>query len=216
MDEDNLYFIFENCSYGDLSTLISKSKNGLDNEMAVQYAAEIVTALEFMHGKGYVHRDLKPENIMIGDDKHVRIIDLGDSKNFESFESCAEITNNYMHKKENPEEVDENEFFQSEDSGSDSRGTFCGTALYVSPEMLEESLAIPASDLWALGCIIYRMHSRLVPFQGPTEIATFDKILKREIHWPDNMSPDTCDIIDRLLQVDPRRRLGYQGFHELK
>jgi 3-phosphoinositide dependent protein kinase-1 len=86
MDEDNLYFIFENCCHGDLSKLIAKTKNGLENEVAVHYAAEIVSALEFMHGKRFVHRDLKPENIMIGDDKHIRIIDLGDAKDFENEE----------------------------------------------------------------------------------------------------------------------------------
>lgn len=34
-------------------------------------------------------------------------------------------------------------------------GTFCGTPLYVSPEMLEKSLTSPGCDLWALGVIIY-------------------------------------------------------------
>jgi 3-phosphoinositide dependent protein kinase-1 len=65
--------------------------------------------------------------------------------------------------------------------------------------MLEESLAIPASDLWALGCIIYRMHTGRVPFEGPSEIATFDKILTRDIKWPENMDSDTRDVIDKLL-----------------
>ena len=37
----------------------------------------------------------------------------------------------------------------------EARGTFVGTPLYVSPEMLEDSAALPASDLWALGCIIF-------------------------------------------------------------
>ena len=82
-----------------------------------------------------------------------------------------------MYKKEHPEEVKENAAFEEEVTGPDPRGTFVGTALYVSPEMLEESLALPASDLWALGCIIYRMHTGKVPFEGATEIATFDKIL---------------------------------------
>jgi serine/threonine protein kinase len=35
------------------------------------------------------------------------------------------------------------------------KGTFCGTPLYVSPEMLEKSISSPGSDLWALGVIIY-------------------------------------------------------------
>lgn len=62
--------------------------------------------------------------------------------------------------------------------------------------MLEESLTLPASDLWALGCIIFRMHTGRVPFQGPTEIMTFEKILTREIQWPDNINLDARDLID--------------------
>ena len=83
MDDDNLYFVFENCSHGDLSHLIKMQDKGLDYPLAVHYAAETVCALEFMHSKKFIHRDLKPENIMIGDDLHLRIIDLGDAKDFE-------------------------------------------------------------------------------------------------------------------------------------
>ena len=35
------------------------------------------------------------------------------------------------------------------------RGSFVGTPLYVAPEMLEDNLSGPYTDLWALGCIIY-------------------------------------------------------------
>ena len=60
-----------------------------------------------------------------------------------------------------------------------ARPTFCGTPFYVSPEMLEDSLALPESDLWALGCIIYRMHSGKMPFEGPNEMETFGLIVNR-------------------------------------
>jgi serine/threonine protein kinase len=48
----------------------------------------------------------------------------------------------------------------------DSRGSFVGTPLYVSPEMLEDNLALPASDLWALGVIVFSMHTGKMPFDG--------------------------------------------------
>ena len=47
---------------------------------------------------------------MIGDDKHVRIIDLGDAKDFETYDQCAEWADKYMHKKEHPEEIEESNF----------------------------------------------------------------------------------------------------------
>jgi 3-phosphoinositide dependent protein kinase-1 len=65
--------------------------------------------------------------------------------------------------------------------------------------MLEENVALPASDLWALGCIIFQMHTGRVPFDGQSQLNIFDKILSKNIDWPMNMHPDTKDLIDKLL-----------------
>jgi serine/threonine protein kinase len=40
------------------------------------YAAEIISALEYMHDKCIIHRDLKPENILISDNWHLKIVML--------------------------------------------------------------------------------------------------------------------------------------------
>ena len=87
------------------------------------------------------------------------------------------------------------------DKPRNRRDTFVGTPLYVSPEMLSYSKSLPASDLWALGCIIYHMHVGKVPFEARSEIATFDKILNRQLEFPAeaNLSDATKNVIDRLL-----------------
>ena len=90
----------------------------------------------------------------------------------------------------------------------DRRDTFVGTPLYVSPEMLEQNKSLPANDLWALGCIIYRMHVGEVPFKASNENAVFQKIINRDVEFPPDMEADTKDIIDKLLQVKPETRLG--------
>jgi serine/threonine protein kinase len=43
-------------------------------ELARFYAAEIVSALEFMHSKRIVHRDLKPENILLDKNYHIKVV----------------------------------------------------------------------------------------------------------------------------------------------
>jgi len=44
------------------------------------------------------------------------------------------------------------------------RGSFVGTAEYVSPEMLNHTYCGKAGDLWALGCIIYQLFAGKTPF----------------------------------------------------
>jgi serine/threonine protein kinase len=46
------------------------------------------------------------------------------------------------------------------------RGTQVGTVNYMAPEMIKNNQAYLATDLWALGCIIFKMLSGSVPFEG--------------------------------------------------
>lgn len=50
------------------------------------YAAEIVVALEYLHGLNIIHRDLKPENILLDEMMHIRVTDFGSAKVLEEGE----------------------------------------------------------------------------------------------------------------------------------
>ena len=65
--------------------------------------------------------------------------------------------------------LDSGNYFQTDKDVSyliPQQGTFCGTPLYVSPEMLEKSISSPGADLWALGVIIYELICGSVPFKS--------------------------------------------------
>lgn len=94
------------------------------------------------------------------------------------------------------------------DMKSDMKNTFVGTAEYVSPEVLCDQPAGPATDLWALGCIIYQMFTGFSPFKDKTEYLVFRKILEMKYSFPDSIPPDAMDLIKSLLLVDPTKRLG--------
>ena len=81
------------------------------------------------------------------------------------------------------------------------KGTFVGTVNYLAPEMIKDSDATCASDLWALGCMIFKMYTGKVPFPGMSETACFPNILSRKIDWPKNMEVDpyVVDLVDCLL-----------------
>jgi serine/threonine protein kinase len=65
---------------GDLSTLLAEYV-AFDEDVARQYLAETVLAVEFLHAHGIIHRDIKPDNLLIGADGHVRLTDFGLSSN---------------------------------------------------------------------------------------------------------------------------------------
>jgi 3-phosphoinositide dependent protein kinase-1 len=108
-------------------------------ELVKFYAAELVSALDYMHGKQIAHRDLKPENILIDASYHLKITDFGEAKKFSN----------------EKQDTDANEEEDDFENDGMPRGSFVGTPLYVAPEMLNENISNTFTDLWALGCIIY-------------------------------------------------------------
>ena len=91
----------------------------------------------------------------------------------------------------------------------DRRDTFVGTINYMSPEMIDNSVSVLESDLWALGCIIFKMVAGRVPFPGLQLYQVGPLISARDIAWPEQEMDAACrDVIDRLLQLDPKARLG--------
>lgn len=184
---ESLYYIMELAPNSDL--LENIKKHGKFNLKTTQfYAAEIVSALRYLHVKqGIVHRDLKPENILLSNDFHVKLTDFGTAKKL----------------------------------GKDKKArsnSFVGTAEYISPEALDPDLKLiyKTSDLWALGCIIYQMLTGKPPFKGTTQHLTFEKVLEGEVEFPEDMPPVAVDIITKLLNRDPEKRLGASGYKEIK
>jgi 3-phosphoinositide dependent protein kinase-1 len=74
--------------------------------------------------------------------------------------------------------------------------------------MLNDNRSGPATDLWALGCIIYQMRVGNVPFNGQHEQEVFQKITDRQLQFPNDLEPEAIDLIDQLLHLDPQQRLG--------
>ncbi len=142
--------------------------------------------LAYLHGHGIVHRDLKPDNILIRTDGRPVLTDFG------------LVTQMWG------------------DGGRhmvDAAEQRSGTPTYMAPEQITGELGDPRIDLYALGCILYELVAGQPPFPGPT----VRDVLAAHLHQvPPPLSAFVEDVpeplerlIARLLEKEPRRRLGY-------
>ncbi|KAI9118855.1 hypothetical protein K1719_010300 [Acacia pycnantha] len=195
-DTFSLYMALESCEGGELFDQITR-KGRLSEEEARFYAAEVVDALDYIHNLGLIHRDIKPENLLLTAEGHIKIADFGSVKPIQDCQIMDFLPN----------------------AASDDRAsTFVGTAAYVPPEVLNSSPATFGNDLWALGCTLYQMLSGTSPFKDASEWLIFQRIMARNIQFPDYFSDEARDLIDRLLDLDPSRRpgAGPNGYTVLK
>ena len=152
-------------------------------KQALEYAGQILDALDAAHRKGITHRDLKPPNILVTK-QGVKLLDFGLAKRSGPLqESDATLT-----------------------SALTGKGEILGTLQYMSPEQLQGKEADARSDLFSFGCVLYEMLTGKRAFEGESAGSVIAAILERE-PAPLNLAPPLERVIRTCLAKDPDQRL---------
>ena len=141
---------------------------------------EIASALQFLHSAGMVHRDIKPSNILVDSLGKPRILDFGIAKYIGSAEEIQEAL----------------------------RLRKVGTPGYVAPEQIR-GRALPASDVYSLGVILYRMLAGRLPFQGKKKqvlVAHLTKVPRSPTEIVGDADAELSRLAMRMLRKDPAAR----------
>ena len=65
-----------------------------------------------------------------------------------------------------------------------------------------------SADLWALGCIIYKMATGKTPFGGGSQYLIFKNVEEAKPEIPKDMNPEIVSLLSKLLIKNPKARLG--------
>lgn len=103
---------------------------------------------------------------------------------------------------------------------TDKSFTFCGTPEYMAPEQLVQEVNFGHGkevDYWSLGIILYEMYVGTPPFYGRDVFSIYSRILKNKVYFPEGFDPMLKDLIYKLTQKNPKKRIGTKyGVEEIK
>lgn len=199
---EKLYLVLAFVNGGELFHHLQKEQR-FDVNRARFYTAELLCALECLHGFNVIYRDLKPENILLDYTGHIALCDFGLCK---------------LDMKDEDRTNSKSSMFHVITMRQLIVLAFCGTPEYLAPELLQGTGYTKAVDWWTLGVLLYEMLTGLPPFYDENTNEMYRKILSEPLHFPgpEIVPPAARDLLSKLLDRDPTRRLGAKGASEIK
>jgi len=187
-EEKGLHFIVQELVEGHTLGDELQRVGKLPPARALDIAIQVGQALEEAARHAIIHRDVKPDNILIGEDGMVKLADLGLAKS------------------------------ATQDQNLTGGGMMLGTPYFMAPEQVRSNDEVDhRSDLYSLGCTIYRLLCGVLPYQGDTVFNVLTQHVMGKIPDPRQADPDVPDdvaeIVMRLMAKDPGER--YQSATEL-
>lgn len=182
-DSTSIYIIMELCETS-LSTFIRKRQR-LAEKSCRYFLRMIAEAMKYLRDNNISHFDLKPQNLLLTKENSVYVLKLCDF----GFASISE--------------EEEAEYGVK------------GSPLYMGPEIILTKKYDARADLWSIGIILYECLFGNAPYSSSSLEELLEKVKNQQkIDIPGNskISHECEDLLHRLLQHDPNKRISFQEF----
>jgi tetratricopeptide (TPR) repeat protein len=147
----------------------------------IEWLGMLAQALHYLHRHHIYHGDIKPENVIVSQEGAVTLVDFGFAQRFGE----ANPVDHKVH-------------------------TVKGTLNYIAPELFGKGRYSAASDLYALGVMLYEWATGHLPFEESVAAQLIPTILWKPppspLKFNEDLSPVLSDLILRLLQKNPLDR----------
>jgi serine/threonine protein kinase len=196
VDNDRHYIVMEYVE-GRSGAQLLQTQGRLGPAIAVEIGTQACAGLEYAHRQGIIHRDVKPGNLMVIGGPAGRGNSRATAHDPPTEEMTVKLTDFGIAR-------------AAEQTRLTQVGSVVGTAAYLAPEQARGEEAAPASDVYALGVVIYQLLTGRLPWEGTTlgELA-----IRRENERPlppssyDSAVPQTLSTaVLRSLEGDPALR----------
>ena len=88
------------------------------------------------------------------------------------------------------------------------RRTYCGTPVYLAPEMVKEIGHDEHLDIWCIGVLLFELLTGTVPFKGKDMDSLNNNIVSLKIVWPKDISTTAKNLISKILKREPGERIS--------
>ncbi|EGC29345.1 hypothetical protein DICPUDRAFT_159087 [Dictyostelium purpureum] len=180
--DNNSLYMVMECCEGGDFSKYIRTHKKLTEEKALFFMKQLARGLKFLRQKNIVHRDLKPQNLLLSDSSDFPLLKIGDF-GFAKFINQTQLSD-----------------------------TYCGSPLYMAPEILFRKNYTVKADLWSVGVILYEMVVGEPAFNCQAFPELLDRLTNRRVNIPTHVTPDCQDLINRLLQIDPAQRISWDHF----
>lgn len=184
-DDMNSYLALELCQGGKELWEIAKDV-GCPDRLARHYLSQVILAVQHLRDAEIVHRDLKAENVVVNHLGQTKLIDFGTAKDLAHPKMKGSGTRSFNRVLEE----------------------YVGTPNFMAPEVVNNKASDHRSDTWSLGCMFHQVLSGIAPFAPGSEYHIYKRVLRARLVPLPGMHSDACDLIARMVVLQPDLRLG--------